>query len=268
MKKLPLLSKIIFDIGQAGQQLYVLGAAAASSGNISVYASKLSVDTDIFPRAGAYTLPVPVPALEKGWLVVTGTRCRLRDVLELPEENLCLLNILPGGIEAELYSYGGVQPTSELNSHLAVHDDQVSRDAYSCHAIVHAQPLHLAYLSHLPSYANTRTFSRRLVRWQPETILAFPQGIGLIPFQAPGSPEQMAATMEVMRRYNLVVWQRHGTVSRSEVSAVKAADLVEYAEYAAHAEVLNLSNPNPSAGLSDEELMRICEQYGVRQEIL
>lgn len=268
MKKLPLLSKIVMDIGLAGQQLFILGAAAASSGNISVYTSKLSVDTDIFPHEGRYELPAPAPALEKGWLVVTGTGCRVRDVLALPEENLCVLNILPGGLEAEMYSYGGVRPSTELNSHLAVHNDQVQEKGFSIHAVVHAQPLNLAYLSHLPAYSNTRTLSRRLVRWQPETIIAFPRGIGLLPFWPPGSPEQMAATLEGMRSYHLVVWQRHGTVSRSDVSAVKAADLVEYAEFAAKAEVLNLSNPNPSAGLSDDELLRICDQYGVKQEII
>lgn len=268
MKKLPLLSKIIFDIGQAGQQLYELGAAMASSGNISVYASKLSVDTDIFPRAETIALPIPAAALEKGWLVMTGTGRRLRDVLDLPEENLCLLNILAGGTEAELYSYNGVLPSSEMNSHLAVHNDQVMRTGMSQHAIVHAQPLDLTYLSHLPAYNNRRTFSRRLLRWQPETIMVFPRGIGLIPFELPGSAAQMAATQEGMHEYPLVVWQRHGTVSRSEVSAVKAADLVEYAEHAARFEVLNLMNPNPSAGLSDDELVRICTEYGIEQEII
>jgi rhamnulose-1-phosphate aldolase len=45
----------------------------------------------------------------------------------------------------------------------------------------------------------------------------------------------------------------------------KAGDLVEYAETAAHFEYINLLSPHPVEGLSDEDLRRICAQFGVIQ---
>jgi rhamnulose-1-phosphate aldolase len=46
-------------------------------------------------------------------------------------------------------TFAGV--TSEFNSHLAVHDDQVARSGSNCQALIHAQPPHLVYLSHIPA---------------------------------------------------------------------------------------------------------------------
>jgi len=38
--------------------------------------------------------------------------------------------------------------TIEFNSHLAVHQDQVRLSGTNFHAVIHAQPPHLTYLSH------------------------------------------------------------------------------------------------------------------------
>jgi len=103
------------------------------------------------------------------------------------------------------------------------------------------------------------------LRWQPETIVEFPEGIGLLPFQVPGSAAQMEVSTEALATYRGVVWGRHGIVTRSDKGVRKASDLVEYAEAAAHYEYLNLAAGEPSAGLSDEELRQICANLGIQQ---
>ena len=73
----------------------------------------------------------------------------------------------------------------------------------------------------------------------------------------------MRDTVERSRDYRLVVWQRHGVIARSDVSASRAADLVEYAEVAARYEVLNLQLGSPARGLSDDELRAVCTAFNV-----
>jgi rhamnulose-1-phosphate aldolase len=118
----------------------------------------------------------------------------------------------------------------------------------------------------LPEYADTASLNRRLLRWEPETIINFPEGIGMIPFHVPGSPEQMADTMAGLQTYRAVVWQRHGIVTHSDDNVRRAGDLVEYAETAAHFEYLNLQLGRPTEGLSDEEMREICRQNGITQK--
>ena len=101
------------------------------------------------------------------------------------------------------------------------------------HALVHAQPPYLTYLSHVAAYQDEAYLSRHLLRWQPETIIQMPEGIGPIPFIVPGSSELVAATVESLRQHQITVWSKHGVLSRSDASVMHACDLIEYAEAAA-----------------------------------
>ena len=264
--KAHLFSKMVREIGNTGEQMTVLGADEGSAGNISVFVKSLEGVDEHFYDHGVIDLPVTCPALQGGWVVVTGTGRRMRDLSEDPEATLLILQILEGGHQATIYTASDVKPTSELNSHLAIHNDQIGRFDLSFNAIVHAQPRFLTYISHLPEYADTYRLNRHLLRWEPETIITFPEGIGMIPFRVPGSPEQMADTMAGLQTYRAVVWQRHGIVTRSAESVRKAGDLVEYAETAAHFEYLNLQLGRPTEGLSDKEMLDICKQNKIEQK--
>ncbi|HEX2916071.1 MAG TPA: rhamnulose-1-phosphate aldolase [Chloroflexia bacterium] len=255
--------RIIQDIGEAGVQLTGLESTEGSAGNISVFARDLKNLSEEFIRRGEIELPASVPELTDSWIVVTGTGRRLRDVIKQPEQNLVVLHIQPGGEKATWYAAAELKPSSEWNSHLAIHAEHFKRREIEYQAIVHAQPHNLTYLSHHPNYATTVKLNNRLLRWEPETIVTFPEGIGLIPFHVPGSAVQMEDTVKYLKDFRLVVWQKHGVVSRSDTSASKAADLVEYAEMAARYEVLNLQLGSPTAGLTDDELRAVCSEFNV-----
>lgn len=256
-------SRIIQDIGEAGLQLTSLESTEGSAGNISVFVPQLRNLDESFQARGEIELPVAMPELARSWIVVTGTGRRLRDVIKHPEQNLVVLEIQQAGTKAIWHAAADLKPTSEWNSHLAIHADHLQRREVQYQAIVHAQPHYLTYLSHHPGYPTSLQLNNRLMRWEPETIVTFPEGIGLIPFHVPGSALQMEDTVKHLRDYRLVIWQKHGVVSRSEVSASKAADLVEYAEMAARYEVLNLQLNSPAAGLTDDELKAVCREFNV-----
>jgi rhamnulose-1-phosphate aldolase len=259
------LNSLVEEIGEVGVQMTDIGVAEGSAGNISAFVRQLEGIDWRFRAWGTIPLPVKVPALIGGWVVVSGTGRRLRDIARRPETTLCLLSIHADGENATLYAAMELRPTSELSSHLAIHNDRAICCDLVFHAVVHTQPRYLTYLSHLPAYSDTRSLNRRLMRWEPETIVTFPEGIGLLPFQVPGSLELMAATLEGLRNHRAVVWQRHGIVTRSNESVRKAGDLVEYAETAAHFEYINLLSPHPVEGLSDDELVKVCKQFGITQ---
>jgi rhamnulose-1-phosphate aldolase len=253
--------RIVNDIGEAGVQLTHLEATEGSAGNISVFVRELKNLDEKFEPHGEVSLPAIVPEIAGGWIVVTGTGRRLRDVSQNPEQNLVVMYIHEDGRRASCYAASDLNPTSEWNSHLAIHDDQVRQRKLEYQAIVHAQPHYLTYLSHHANYATSEKLTNRLIRWEPETIVTFPEGIGLIPFHVPGSALQMEDTVRFLRQYRLVVWQKHGIVSRSDVSVSKAADLVEYAEMAARYETLNLQMGSTTIGLTDDELRAVCADF-------
>ncbi len=266
----PELDEVLHAIGDAGHHLSLINASEGAAGNISVYIGWNVEVRRRFPLAEQIALPSPAPHLAGGVFIVTGSGRRLREIKDDPAANLGALIVHEDGATATLHTSprrAFARLTTEFNSHLAVHADQVARTRTNFHAIIHAQPLHLTYLSHIPRYRDAAYLSRRLLRWQPELILNFPEGIGVVPFALPGSETLMRTTVEALRDHTVVVWSKHGAVSRSDVSVKRAGDRIEYLETAARYEILNLSHGEPADGLSAEEIQQIAAWFNIRQRV-
>jgi rhamnulose-1-phosphate aldolase len=215
-------------------------------------------------------LPVDVPNLAGATIIVTGSGQRLRDILDDPMATLACLLIDGGGKTARIFTSNRRRfrkVTSEFNSHLAVHADCLRATGGSFLALVHAQPLHLTYLSHIPRYQDQQYLNKRLLGWQPETIMNLPEGMGMIPYCVPGSFDLMVATVQAMRDHKLVIWSNHGVMVRSENSVLEAVDEVEYAETAARYEYLDLCAGEKGERLSAEDLRRICTAANIPQKL-
>jgi len=257
-------------MGEAGHHLAEIEASEGAAGNISVCLRWPMELRTRFPVINEFKLPQPVPELEGATFIISGSGRRLREIIEEPTANLGCLAVNPGGQTAQMYtSYlrRFERLTSEFNSHLAVHFDQMVATGTNFHAVIHAQPMHLTYLSHIPRYQEAQYLNRHLLRWQPETIVNLPEGIGFIPFQLPGSAKLMAANIVALRKHRIVIWAKHGVMARSDISVKRAADRVEYAETAAKYEYLNLRVGEIGEGLSVTEIREICAAFNVKQEI-
>jgi rhamnulose-1-phosphate aldolase len=260
----PDLDELIADIGKAGRRISEIDASEGAAGNISIYVGWKIEPRRCFPKMEEIRLPAAASDIAGATFIVSGSGCRLRDILDEPAENLAVLVVNEDGQTARQYTThrpAFKRVTSEFNSHFAVHLDQIRICQTNFHAVVHAQPLHITYLSHIRRYQDQETINRRLVRWQPELILNLPGGLGIVPFLVPGSEALMAATCEKLREHRVVVWCKHGLVARSEESTLRASDRIEYIETAARYEHLNLACGEPAEGLTDEELLWLEEIF-------
>lgn len=262
----PELDEFLVALGAAGQRASELAASEGAAGNISICIGWPIEVRRRFPLVEPIDLPLPVPALAGMTVLVTGSGRRLRDIHVEPAANLGAIVIAEDGQSAQLYTSPRrlfARVTSEFNSHLAVHHDQIARSGTNFHALIHAQPPHLTYLSHLPAYRNQDYFNKRLLRWEPETIINLPEGIGILPYQLPGSPGMMDVNIAGLRSYRIVVWSKHGVMARSDLSVTKAADRIEYAETAAMYEYMDLVNGSQAEGLTEDELREIVRVFDV-----
>ena len=266
----PEFDEMLIMIGEAGRRLSEIEASEGAAGNISVYIGWPVEPRRKFSVMETIDLPQPVPGLEGKTFLVSGSGRRLREIILDPVANLGCVVVQEGGLRASLYTASGrmfERLTSEFNSHLAVHYDQVLHSGTNFHALIHAQPPHLTYLSHIPRYRDSAYLNQHLLRWQPELIINLPEGIGPVPFHVPGSAELMADNIQALRRHRVVIWCKHGAMARSDVSVKRAADRIEYAEAAARYEYLNLVAGEPADGLAPGEIREICQAFGVQQTI-
>lgn len=267
----PTLSDVMRLMGEAGRRLMQIGACEGAAGNISVHIGWEAYVDRHFPRVQEIELPISVPELAEKVFVFTGSGRRLGEIADDPEANLCVVRIHKGGTTADLFTSPRAlfeKPTSEFNSHLALHRSAIVPANLNFHAIIHAQPVHLTYLSHIPDYQDTVRLSRRILRWQPETMINLPMGVAYLPFELPGSPALMRATVNAMEEgHRVVLWAKHGVMARSDQSVKRAADRIEYAETGARYEYLDLSAGGKATGLSADELAQVNAKFGCRSNL-
>ncbi len=268
---LPGLGEILVSVGEGGRRIAAIDAGEGGAGNISVFIGWPIEVRRRFPFAEEIPLPTPAPHLAGRVVLVTGSGRRLRDIHVDPAANLGAVVIGGDGTSGTLYTAPGrlfERLTSEWNSHLAVHDDTVERTGTNFHAVVHAQPPHLVYLSHLATYRDEERFNRRLLRWEPETIVNLPAGIGVLPFMLPGSQALQEANVASLRSHRIVLWGKHGVMARSDISVTRAVDRIEYAETAARYEYMDLVNGEQAEGLSIDELRSVVAAFDVKTSVV
>jgi rhamnulose-1-phosphate aldolase len=102
------------------------------------------------------------------------------------------------------------------------------------------------------------------MRWEPETIVQLPAGVGVLPFMLPGSDTLMAANVESLRRHRIDLWCKHGVMARSDLSVTRAVDRIEYAEAAARFEYMDLVAGGRAQGLTRDEARQVVEAFAVK----
>lgn len=260
----------IAEMAAAAARLAALGAVEGAAGNMSLF---LPAETPGLERFLTGRMP-PVdealahgPALPIGTLLITGAGRRLPDISHDPDQALCAVVFDQAGTPRLHRAPGGIRPTSEIDSHLGVHATALAGRA-RVHAVVHAQPPKLTWLSHIPAYQDEARLNRQLLRWQPETLVTLPEGIGVLPFITPGTTKQGETTAQAMRRHRLVVWSQHGVAARSDRGPAAAVDLIDYVETVAGYEALDIAAGRPAVGLTLAQLRQIAERFGVASGLL
>ena len=148
-----------------------------------------------------------------------------------------------------------------------MHNDQVERRGTGFQAVIHAQPPYLVQLSHVRDLRSTKAFNRRILRWEPETIVQIPAGIEVLDFMVPGSQELMESNVRALRDHVIVLWSKHGIMVRSDDSPLAAVDKVEYAETGAMYEVRDMMAGGLGEGVTDAELRAVVEAFDVPTDL-
>jgi rhamnulose-1-phosphate aldolase len=268
---LPDLDELLASMGEGGRRIALIDAGEGAAGNISTCIGWPIEVRRRFPVGEPIELPVPAPHLAGHTILVTGSGRRLRDIAANPAATIGAVVIGSDAVTAVLWTAHGrlfERLTSEWNSHLAVHEDTVARTGTNFHAIVHAQPPHITYLSHVPAYQDEAYFNARVMRWEPETIVQLPQGIGVLRFMIPGSDTLMAANVESLRTHRIDVWGKHGVMARSDISVTRAVDRIEYAEAGARYEYMDLVAGGRAERMTDAELRSVVEAFSIDTDLV
>ena len=223
----PLLKKEIGKIAEVAGYLWQKGWAERNGGNITVNITEL-VDDDIkaLPAISeAKEIGLTLPALRGQYFFCKGTNKRMRDLARWPMENGSIIRVLDDAKSYVIIADHPVQPTSELPSHLMVHAHQIENNT-GYKATLHTHPIELVALSHNNKFLEKDVLTTLLWSMIPETKAFCPLGLGVVPYALPGSQTLAQNTVNQLKEYDVVLWEKHGVFTKS-MDIMEAFDQID-----------------------------------------
>ena len=242
------LSDIYNEISDVARLIHQKGWADRNVGNFSI-----KIELDIESKGlKEYPLKASYPNLANKVFVVTGKGKRMRDIAKLPIENTIVLKINSDGASYVTSDNNHLMPTSELPSHLAIHD-MISQRGSSEKAVIHTHVTELIALTHISEYCNQESLNDLIWRMHPETIMFLPNGVGFVPFELPGSAKIATDTVETLKSHQIALWEKHGVFSIG-TNLNDCYDLIDIVAKSVKIYFLCATTGNSPQGISNERL--------------
>ena len=262
LKKNILEAPFVKEMCRTTANMYRLGWDERNGGNISYLLKEEEVAEYLDLNEVIRTIPTGFDAkpLIGKIFIVTGTGKYFKNVEFDPETNLGIIRIAADGTTAELlwgYKDGG-RFTSELPAHLLSHM-----------ARLYIDPLHRVVMHYHPTYTiamnavcpvDEKDFTHKLWQSNTESIVVFPDGVGILPCMVCGTNEIGEATAEKMKKFRLVVWTNHGIYGTGR-DMDEAFGIIETVEKTAQIYMLALGHTVNV--IPDETLKALAKRFDV-----
>ena len=258
----PALKREIDNIAEAAGYLWTKGWAERNGGNITVNITEHV--TDEIRNKKAISDPIAIgqtlPHLKGCYFFCKGTQKRMRDLARWPMQNGSIIRILDDCARYEIVADEPVAPTSELPSHLAVHNDLIGKGS-PYKASLHTHPIELVAMSHNPEFLKKDVLTRLLWSMIPETKAFAPRGLGIVPYMMPSSKELADETIRIINEdYDVVMWEKHG-VFAVETDIMNAFDQVDVLNKSANIYMCARSMGFVPDGMTDEQMKELTVTF-------
>jgi rhamnulose-1-phosphate aldolase len=258
-----IFAPFIKELAELASNMYRLGWDERNGGNISCLLSDDEIKEYLPEVTVKRIIPIGFSAqsLAGKVFLVTGTGKYFKNIEKDPANNLGIIRISVDGENAELlwgFEDGG-RFTSELPAHLMTHVARLAADREH-RVVIHTHPTYTIAMN-ITCPADEKDFTLRLWKIQTESIVVFPEGVGLLPWMVCGNTEIGRATAEKMKTYRLVIWTNHGIYGTGK-SLDEAFGLIETVEKAAQLYMLTGGHERVNL-ISDEQLAELARAFGI-----
>ena len=260
----PALKAEIDKVAEVAGYLWQKGWAERNGGNITINVTEFA--DEAMRALPAISAPRPIgttlPALKGCWFYCKGTQKRMRDLARDPMANGSIIRILDDCASYEIVADLPVAPTSELPSHLAVHNYLLTNN-YPYKASLHTHPIELVALTHARKFLQKDVATRLLWSMIPETKAFCPRGLGIVPYMLPSSVELADATIQAISDdYDVVMWEKHG-VFAVEKDIMDAFDQVDVLNKAAQIYIAGKNMGFEPEGMTGAQMDELSHVFGL-----
>lgn len=259
----PELAREVNKVAEVAGYLWQKGWAERNGGNITVNITEY-VDDEIrnmAPICEVKPIGAVLPHLKGCYFYCKGTNMRMRDLARWPMENGSVIRILDDCASYVIIADKPVKPTSELPSHLSVHNYLISKGS-PYKASVHTHPIELVAMTHNAAYLRKDVLTNLLWSMIPETKAFCPRGLGIIPYCLPSSVELAEATIRELADYDVVMWEKHG-VFAVDCDVMAAFDQVDVLNKSAQIYINSRNMGFEPDGMSPEQMQEMTVAFNL-----
>ena len=96
----------------------------------------------------------------------------------------------------------------------------------------------------------------------PETLAFAPLGLGIVPYELPGSVKLADATLEQIKKFDVVMWEKHG-VCAVGLDIMDAFDQVDVLNKAAQIYIASKNMGFEAEGMSDAQMAEMTREFNL-----
>lgn len=254
----------IYRVAEVAGYLWMKGWAERNGGNITVNITEWADEPmrSLPAISGTIAIGITLPHLKDCWFYCKGTQRRMRDLARDPMGNGSIIRITPDCAHYEIIADSPVAPTSELPSHLAVHDYLLAKNS-PYRASLHTHPIELVALTHSKKWMEKDAATHMLWSMIPETKAFCPRGLGMVPYMLPSSVELADATISAIEDdYDVVMWEKHG-VFAVDTDIMSAFDQVDVLNKAALIYISARNMGFEPDGMTDSQMKELTDVFNL-----
>lgn len=262
--------KYLIELVQTTYDMWKKGWDEYNGGNISyrltedevksIKESFLDTNYNVYQEPDVVKNLMEVPQNVQGeYLLITASGSRFRYLKEQPEIDTGIVKLTADGYEVIAGYNTGKYPTSEIYMHILSHSARVSQNK-NHRVVIHNHATNIVLYS-LLNEVTSESLTKDLWSVLTESIVVFPDGISVLPWEVPGTREIGEATAKLLKGCRLVVWAKHGVLSTG-VDFEDCFGLIETANKAAGLalDLQRISGKSLRENniLSDDNLRDVC----------
>ena len=258
------LTRRVNEVAEVAGYLWQKGWAERNGGNIVINITDC-VDEEIrrLPSLGERrAIGSTLPHLRGCYFYCKGTNRRMRDLARNPMANGSVIRITDDCAHYEIIADQEVRPTSELPSHLSVHDYLIAKGS-NYKASLHTHPIELVAMTHHRPFLEKDVLTRLLWSMIPETKAFCPLGLGIVRYMLPSSVALAVETIDAIEEgYDVVMWEKHG-VFAVDTDIMSAFDQVDVLNKAAQIFAAAKSMGFVPEGMTEEQMKEMSRAFGL-----
>ena len=192
---------------------------------------------------------------------VTGTGKRMRYVAKDPFANGSLIRIAADGKSYDILAEQPIPPTSELPSHLLMHNFLRAKGRDN-RVVLHTHPTDIIGMTHCKSFLDSEKITRTLWSMIPECRIIVPKGVGIVPYEIPGTLALAHATIRQLEEHDVVFWEKHGILAVGE-DLIECFDAIDTLSKSAQIYFSARMTGYEPEGMTEQQLDDLVPAFGL-----